>query len=179
MSSNTLPIDYPHREALIAGGVVTRAQVRAAGDSKLNKLADIGPAGVKAIRAYEAAHPEEIQPAQPDEAEQRVRAVAEARERAMADEAARKEAEVAAQKKAEAEARQSTEEAARRAAAEAEARRREEEEQLRAQERPRRVRVKVENLGPTLLKKGNVTSDPKIVALLDKPYGHKLVEEVD
>jgi hypothetical protein len=102
----SLPTDYPHRETLVAGGFVTRAQVRAASDDKLNKLPNLGLAGVKEIRAYEQANPEERSP------------------------------------------------------------------------KSKRVRVLVERLGPNLLKKGEITDDPAVVALLDKPYGRDLVEEV-
>lgn len=42
----------------------------------------------------------------------------------------------------------------------------------------RRVRVLVDNLGPNLLKKGAVTDDPAVVALLDKKTVPPLVEEV-
>jgi hypothetical protein len=43
----------------------------------------------------------------------------------------------------------------------------------------RRVEVLVDNLGPGLLKKGTITSDPKIVALLDTARGRTLVREVN
>ncbi len=42
----------------------------------------------------------------------------------------------------------------------------------------RRVEVLVDNLGPDLLKKGHVTDDPRVVALLKTPSGRKLVREV-
>ncbi|GEM_PF-5598974 len=45
-------------------------------------------------------------------------------------------------------------------------------------EQPKRVEVLVENLGYKLLKKGTVTSDPEIVALLKTARGRKLVREV-
>lgn len=46
------------------------------------------------------------------------------------------------------------------------------------QEEPKRVEVLVENLGSQLLKKGTVTSDPEIVALLETERGRKKVREV-
>jgi hypothetical protein len=42
----------------------------------------------------------------------------------------------------------------------------------------KRVEVLVDNLGPDLLKKGTVTDDPKIVALLKKKSNPPLVREV-
>lgn len=41
-----------------------------------------------------------------------------------------------------------------------------------------RVEVLADNLGPNLLKKGEITDDPQIVALLNKPGGEKLVRAV-
>ena len=48
----------------------------------------------------------------------------------------------------------------------------------RAPKRQRRVEVLVDNLGPNLLRKGQITDDPVAVALLDQPHGHALVREV-
>jgi membrane protein involved in colicin uptake len=175
MSSNSLPTDYPHREVLIAGGVVTRAQVRAAGDAKLARLPNLGLAGVKELRAYETAHPEEELTSAAEEAARQAADV-EAKRRAE-EETKRKAEEEAVRQRAEQEAKRKAEEESARKAAEA-ARRREEEERERIQ-RPRRVRVLVDNLGPNRLKKDEVTDDAKAVALLDKPYGYKLVEEVE
>lgn len=194
--SNSLPKDYPHREALIAGGFVTRASVRAAGDQKLNKLPNLGMAGIKEIRAYEAAHVETTHTtASPAVTEADAQRVAEEEAQRRAEEEARQKAEVEAQLKAEEERqlqeaearrlaeeetrRKAEEEAARLRAAQEAQRRAEDEGRARAQSRPRLVRVLVESLGPNLLKKGTVTDDPEVVALLDKPYGHKLVEEVE
>jgi hypothetical protein len=188
--STSLPEDYPHREAFIAGGVVTRAQVRAASDQKLiKKVPSLAGDGIKAVRAYEEAHPEtpsaSVAPAPSQQGD------AEASARAAAEEAARKAAEAEAQRREQEEhariAREELErEEAARLQAQTEARQRaEEEEQRRADEerarsqQPRRVRVKVENLGPNRLKEGTITDDPQVVSLLDKPYGHKLVEEVE
>lgn len=42
----------------------------------------------------------------------------------------------------------------------------------------KRVMVLVDNLGPDLLKKGTVTDDPKVVALLRKNTNPPLVREV-
>jgi hypothetical protein len=42
----------------------------------------------------------------------------------------------------------------------------------------KRVEVLVDNLGPDLLKKGTVTDDPKIVALLKRKSNPPLVREV-
>lgn len=42
----------------------------------------------------------------------------------------------------------------------------------------KRVRVLVDNLGPDLLKKGTITDDPRVVALLRTQRERKLVEEV-
>ncbi len=43
---------------------------------------------------------------------------------------------------------------------------------------PARVEVLVDNLGPNLLKKGEITDDPQIVALLDKQGGDQLVRAI-
>lgn len=43
---------------------------------------------------------------------------------------------------------------------------------------PKRVEVLVDNLGPDLLKKGSITGDERVVALLRSPNGRKLVREV-
>ncbi|MCP9494278.1 MAG: hypothetical protein MSG64_07470 [Pyrinomonadaceae bacterium MAG19_C2-C3] len=42
----------------------------------------------------------------------------------------------------------------------------------------RRVEVLVDNLGPKLLKRGDVTDDEQYAALIDEDYGRTLVREV-
>jgi hypothetical protein len=42
----------------------------------------------------------------------------------------------------------------------------------------KRVEVLVDNLGPDLLKKGTITDDPRVVALLRTQKEQKLVREV-
>ena len=42
----------------------------------------------------------------------------------------------------------------------------------------RQVEVLVDNLGPDLLKKGTISDDPRVVALLKTQGKHKLVREV-
>lgn len=116
--------------------------------------------------------------------EARVNAETEAREK---EEREKAEAEARRQREAEARRKLAEEEEAMRLRAEEESRRRTEEEaqrkaeeeaRLLEQQRPRRVEVIVDNLGPNLLKKGTVTDDPRVVALLDRPGGWKLVREV-
>ncbi len=48
--SDSLPEDFPGREALAAGGFTTRTSVAGASDEDLDKVPGIGPATLKDIR---------------------------------------------------------------------------------------------------------------------------------